>query len=110
MGDSDGKEEWECACQPDIRAQVGRINFWVRKLVYPKSSAFALLKANGAFYPDFLCQLPSGVFLAMEYKGADRWASAKDDRLIGGLWAERSNGVCRIVMVKNRELWADSGS
>jgi type III restriction enzyme len=45
--------------------------------------------------------LPSGFFLAAEYKGADRWASAQDDRLFGGLWAELSNGLCSFVMVKN---------
>jgi type III restriction enzyme len=106
LGDFDSKEEWECACQLDMWAQAGRINFWVRNLVYPKSSAFALQKANGAFYPDFLCQLPSGVLLAVEYKGADRWLQAEDDRLIGGLWAELSNGLCRFVMVKDRGWWA----
>jgi type III restriction enzyme len=105
VGDFDSREEWECACQLDMWAQQGRISFWVRNLVYPKSSSFALQKANGAFHPDFLCVLPSGVFLAVEYKGADRWANAEDDRLIGGLWAELSNGLCRFVMVTRREWW-----
>jgi type III restriction enzyme len=41
----------------------------------------------------------------VEYKGADRWANAEDDRLIGGLWAELSNGLCRFVMVTRREWW-----
>jgi type III restriction enzyme len=40
--------------------------------------------------------------LAVEYKGADRWAGAQDDRLIGGLWASLSEGRCRFVMVKDR--------
>jgi type III restriction enzyme len=106
VGDFDSREEWECACQLDMWAQQGRISFWVRNLVYPKSSSFALQKANGAFHPDFLCQLPSGVLLAVEYKGADRWANAEDDRLIGGLWAELSSGLCRFVMVTRREWWA----
>ena len=40
--------------------------------------------------------------LAVEYKGADRWTDAADDRLIGGLWAELSAGRCRFVMVKDK--------
>jgi hypothetical protein len=36
---------------------------------------------DGRFYPDFLCQLPDGVVLAVEYKGAGR---------------------CRFVMVKDK--------
>ncbi|MBP8289340.1 MAG: hypothetical protein KAX51_05980, partial [Chromatiaceae bacterium] len=54
-----------------------------------------------------LCQLPgaedrSGPVLAVEYKGADRWTAAEDDRLIGHLWAELSEGRCRFVMVKDK--------
>lgn len=41
-------------------------------------------KADGRFYPDFLCKLPDCVILAVEYKGANLWAGAEDDRLIGG--------------------------
>ncbi len=40
--------------------------------------------------------------LAVEYKGADRWTAAEDDRLIGGLWASMSEGRCRFVMVKDK--------
>ena len=63
--------------------------------------------ADGRFYPVFLCQLPGtagqpGAILAVEYKGADRWAAAEDDRLIGGLWANLSVGRCRFVMVKDK--------
>jgi len=56
---------------------------------------------DGRFYPDFLCQLRGGRVLAVEYKGADRWKDAEDDRLIGGLWAELCGGRCRFVMVTN---------
>ncbi len=107
MGDFDSKEEFECACQLDIWAQQGRIQFWVRNLVRREGSSFFLQKADGRFYPDFLCQLPGsadkpGVILAVEYKGADRWNGAEDDRLIGGLWANLSEGRCRFVMVKDK--------
>lgn len=108
MGDFDSKEEFECACQLDIWAQQGRIQFWVRNLVRREGSSFFLQKADGRFYPDFLCQLPEtadrpGPVLAVEYKGGDRWGGAEDDRLIGGLWASLSEGRCRFVMVKDKQ-------
>jgi type III restriction enzyme len=107
VGDFDSKEEFECACWLDIQAQQGRIQFWVRNLVRREGSSFFLQKADGRFYPDFLCQLPGsadqpGPILAVEYKGADRWSGAEDDRLIGGLWANLSEGRCRFVMVKDK--------
>jgi type III restriction enzyme len=108
IGDFDSKEEFDCACWLDVQAQQGRIQFWVRNLVRREGSSFFLQKADGRFYPDFLCQLP-GVdgrgerVLAVEYKGADRWSSAADDRLIGGLWASLSGGRCRFVMVSDRQ-------
>ena len=43
-----------------------------------------------------------GVILAVEYKGADRWNGAENDRLIGGLWANLSEGRCQFVMVKDK--------
>jgi type III restriction enzyme len=107
VGDFDSREEFECACRLDIQAQQGRIQFWVRNLVRREGSSFFLQKADGRFYPDFLCQLPGtaerpGPILAIEYKGADRWAGAEDDRLIGGLWESLSEGRCRFLMVKEK--------
>ena len=107
LGDFDSKEEFECACKLDMWAQQGRIQFWVRNLFRREGSSFFLQKADGRFYPDFLCQLPGsadkpGVILAVEYKGTDRWNGAEDDRLIGGLWANLSEGRCRFVMVKDK--------
>lgn len=108
LGDFDSKEEFECACWLDIQAQKGRIQFWVRNLVKREGSSFFLQKADGRFYPDFLCQLAGagdthGAILAVEYKGADRWQAAEDDRLIGGLWENLSDGRCRFVMVTNKQ-------
>ena len=107
IGDFDSKEEFECACHLDMLAQQGRIQFWVRNLVRREGCAFFLQKADGRFYPDFLCQLTGvdgqpGPVLAVEYKGADRWNAAEDDRLIGGLWANLSDGRCRFVMVRDK--------
>ncbi len=107
IGDFDSKEEFECACWLDIQAQQGHIEFWVRNLVRREGSSFFLQKADGRFYPDFLCQLPGtadqpGPVLAVEYKGANGWLNAEDDRLIGGLWANLSDDRCRFVMVTNK--------
>ncbi len=108
MGDFDSREEFLCACELDRLAQQNRIQFWVRNLVRREGCSFFLQKADGRFYPDFLCQLPdsegqSGPILAVEYKGADRWKEAKDDRLIGELWASLSGGRCRFVMVRDKQ-------
>lgn len=107
IGDFDSREEFECACWLDSQAQRGRLRYWVRNLVRREGCSFFLQKADGRFYPDFLCQLPdraasAGPVLAVEYKGADRWAGAEDDRLIGGLWASLSGGRCHFVMVKDK--------
>jgi hypothetical protein len=37
---------------------AGAHPFWVRNLVNREGSSFFLQKADGRFYPDFLCQLP----------------------------------------------------
>jgi len=109
IGDLDSKEEFECACWLDSQAQKGRIRYWVRNLVRREGCSFFLQKADGRFYPDFLCRLPNDVVLAVEYKGADRWKNAEDDRLIGGLWASLSEGRCRFAMVKDKRWdWIES--
>lgn len=104
IGDFDSKEEFECAVWLDIKAQQGQIEFWVRNLVRKEGCSFFLQKADGRFYPDFLCQLKDGKVLVVEYKGANGWTDAADDRLIGGLWAELSGGRCRFVMVKDKQF------
>ncbi len=102
MGDFDSKEEFDCAVHLDMLAQQGRIKFWVRNLVNKPGCAFFLQKATGRFWPDFVCVLPEGKILVVEYKGAQGWTDAEDDRQIGGLWAELSEGKCRFVMVRDR--------
>jgi type III restriction enzyme len=88
----------------------------VRNLVRREGSSFFLQKADGRFYPDFPVPAarqrgPAGPILAVEYKGADRWVAAEDDRLIGGLWANLSEGRCRFVMVKDKRWdWIASRS
>lgn len=100
MGDFDSKEEFACACWLDRQAKV---KFWVRNLVRKNGMSFFLQKADGRFHPDFICKLEDGRILAVEYKGKDRWIGAKDDRDIGGLWEEMSDGKCLFVMVTDKD-------
>ncbi len=104
IGDFDSREEFACACKLDTLAQQGRMQFWVRNLVRKVACSFFLQKADGRFYPDFLCKLNDGAVLAVEYKGAQGWTDAQDDRDIGALWAALSGGSCRFVMVRE-ERW-----
>jgi type III restriction enzyme len=50
-----------------------------------------------------VCELNDGSILVVEYKGAQGWTDAQDDRDIGGLWAELSSDRCRFVMVRDRQ-------
>jgi len=111
IGDFDSKEEFECAAWLDQQAQKGRIKYWVRNLVRKEGSSFFLQKADGKFYPDFICKLPDDSTLIVEYKGGDKWdiPKVKEDRLLGELWANLSNGQCKFAMIKNRD-WASLDS
>jgi type III restriction enzyme len=99
IGDFDSKEEFLCACWIDRQPQI---KFWVRNLVRKNGGSFFLQKADGRFFPDFICQLVDGRILAVEYKGKDRWNDAKPDREIGELWEELSEGKCLFVMVTEK--------
>jgi type III restriction enzyme len=48
--------------------------------------------------------LRDGRVLVVEYKGSDRATAddAKEKRLIGELWADRSHGICLFLMVEDR--------
>jgi type III restriction enzyme len=103
IGDFDSKEEYLCACELEKWAARGKIDFWVRNLVRKPCCSFFLQTAEGRFYPDFVCRLPDKTVLVIEYKGGDRYAAAKVDRDIGGLWAELSDGRCRFIMVTDKK-------
>ncbi|MCH7303893.1 hypothetical protein MMP74_05770 [Acinetobacter sp. NIPH 1869] len=102
IGAFDSGEEFACACWLDQQAVKGNIEFWVRNLVRKEGCSFYLQKGNGRFYPDFICKLPNGKILVVEYKGADKWEAAKDDRQIGELWANLSEGQCKFIMIKDK--------
>jgi type III restriction enzyme len=106
IGDFDSKEEFECAVELDKLAQQQVLEFWVRNLVNKPGCSFFLQKSGGRFWPDFICALPNGKVLVVEYKGAQGWTDAEDDRRIGGLWAELSAGTCGFVMVRERRWGA----
>lgn len=105
IGAFDSAEEFACACRLDQQAQRGRLKFWLRNLARKETCSFFLQKADGRFYPDFLAVLPDDRLLVVEYKGANLWAAAQDDREIGELWARMSGGRCLFVMVRDRN-WA----
>jgi type III restriction enzyme len=100
MGDFDSSEEYQCACWLDRQKEI---QFWVRNLVRKNGASFFLQTANGRFYPDFVCQLEDGRILVVEYKGANLWDAAKQNRLVGQLWEELSEGKCAFVMVKDKQ-------
>src|SRR5690606_4549800 len=92
-----------CAGQLDMLAQQGRIRYWVRNLDNRGTGSLFLHKASGRFYPDIVCVLNDGKILVVEYKGANGWDAAQDDRGIGNRGAALSDGRCSFVMVKDRE-------
>ncbi len=101
------RQEFECACWLGTQAQKGRIRFWVRNLVRREGSSLFMQQADGCFYPDLVCQLVDadgkpGAVRVVEYKGADVWTDTQEDRLIGGPWAERSQGRRRFMMVRHK--------
>lgn len=105
---NEGGEEHQLARWLDQQAHKGRIKFWVRNLVRKPGASFFLQTSTDRFYPDFVCMLPDERILVVENKGADRWKEAEEDRKIGELWAEMSQGKCLFVMVKEKHWeWID---
>ena len=95
-------EEYECAVHIERMPQV---KAWVRNTArQPKS--FWLQTSSDKFYPDFVAMLNDGRILAIEYKGEhlSTGDDAKEKRLVGELWADRSNGKCLFVMAESREF------
>ena len=94
-------EEAECAAFLDTLAEV---RFWVRNLEREDCS-FWLQTSTDKFYPDFVAELRDGRFLAVEYKGEDRWGNpdSKEKRDLGALWSERSGCRCLFVMPRGKD-------
>ena len=103
IGDLDATgEEHECAVAIDRNPNV---KAWVRNTSRQPHS-FWLQTASDKFYPDFVALLDDGRVLVIEYKGSYLTSTddSKDKRLVGDLWADRSNGQCLFVMIENREF------
>ncbi|PNS08420.1 DEAD/DEAH box helicase [Solilutibacter silvestris] len=90
-------EEFECAQQIDM---LDEVEFWVRNLVH--ASQFWMPTARQRTYPDFVAKLKDGRLLVVEYKGGDRFSSdqEKEKRMVGELWAKRSNGKGLYLMTQ----------
>jgi type III restriction enzyme len=101
-GDFDSAEEEACAWELERLSQRGGIEFWVRNLVRKPTCSFFLPTTKIGFFPDFVCRLPKGKTLVVEYKSTRDWDAAKSDRDIGELWEELSGGRCLFVMIKEK--------
>lgn len=93
-------EEFDCAQAIDMMDEV---EFWARNLVHP--SQFWMPTSKQRTYPDFVARLTDGRLLVVEYKGGDRFTAdqEKEKRLVGHLWAERSNGRAVYLMAQLRD-------
>ena len=94
-------EEFDCA--EFIANQLDDVEWWVRN-VEKKVTSFWLQTASDRFYPDFIIKMRSDIFMAVEYKGSHIAESrdSKEKKLIGELWAKRSDGRCRFAWVEDR--------
>lgn len=99
-------EEFQCAQY--INA-LDAVEYWVRNLSR-KPSSFRLQTSTDYFYPDFVCRLKDGRILVIEFKGGtedNAWYSTPDSeekRLVGAIWAARSNGQCLFIMPKGKDF------
>lgn len=93
-------EEFNCAQAIDM---LDEVDFWVRNLVHP--SQFWMPTSKQRTYPDFVARLTDGRLLVVEYKGSDRFTAdqEKEKRLVGQLWADRSNGRGIYLMAQLRD-------
>jgi len=99
-------EEFQCAQFLDGLDEVA---YWVRNLSR-KPSSFRLQTSTDYFYPDFVCRLNDGRILVVEFKGGavDKgWYAlpeSEEKRLVGAIWAKRSNGHCLFIMPKGKDF------
>lgn len=92
-------EEIDCA---RIISSLEGVDFWVRNIEREPESSFWIQTSSDKFYPDFVCLLKGGKYLAVEYKGtylSDSKDTEEKERL-GDLWAARSNGLCHFLMIR----------
>lgn len=95
-GKSDG-EEAQCAQMLDSLKQV---KHWVRNVARHPAS-FWLQTSTQRTYPDFVAELADGRIFVVEYKGADRWNEAAEDRAIGEVWARATGNLYLMARAKD---------
>lgn len=95
-GRADG-EEARCAMVLD---SLDAVDFWVRNVARHPAS-FWLQTSTDRTYPDFVARLKDQRILVVEYKGADRWEAAAEDRAIGVAWARATDNL--YLMVRARD-------
>jgi len=95
-------EEFRCAVFLDNHPKV---QYWVRN-VSRSVYSYWLQTSTDKFYPDFMALLNDGRVLAVEYKGEFLHDTRDSDekRVLGKLWADRSDGWCLFVMPKGTNL------
>jgi len=89
----EGGEEMQCA---RILDSMKGVRWWVRNVARHPAS-FWLQTSKDRTYPDFVAQLEDGRVLVVEYKGADRWEDAAEDRAIGAAWERAGGGLYLMV-------------
>ena len=99
-------DEIECARFIDSLSEV---KYWIRNIEKKEDASFWLPTAKTRFYPDFMCLLNDGRIFAIEYKGEHLYSNddSKAKRIIGNLWAERSNGKCLFLMARKDSFKAE---
>ncbi|HUE98388.1 MAG TPA: hypothetical protein VMN99_03980, partial [Anaerolineales bacterium] len=102
VGRFDSNEEKQCA---EFIDTLDTVEFWVRNISNQPSLSFWYQTSTDRFYPDFVCKLNDGRYLAVEYKGKDRYNNPeeKEKRDIGELWEKRSKGKCLFIMPTDRK-------
>lgn len=95
-------EEHDCAIHID---RLPEVKVWGRNTDRQKNS-FWLQTPSDKFWPDFVCKLNDGRILVVEYKGAllVHDPAEQQKKLIGELWADRSQGRCLFAWVENKQF------
>ncbi len=94
-------EEFECAQYID---SLDEVKYWIRNLSR-KEGSFWLQTSTDKFYPDFICLLKNGKYMAIEYKGWDRYDNpdSREKRELGEIWEKRSDRRCLFVMPTKKD-------
>ena len=95
-------EEVRCAQYIDANSKV---ETWIRNIESEAEYSFWLPTHKYKFYPDFVVKLKDGTFAAIEYKGEGYKTNddSKEKNLVGEIWADKSDGICKFLMAVKRD-------